>query len=1743
MQYQRKRKVIQQRIIKSNNTNFRTNYTNVSKTNESTKEESKFIQPWKISSIQKYEKNTKYIIQNDNSVNEKEQIYNVSQKNINNDNSQENKISMVEVNWENKNKSKILNKVYTNPYTTYNNYSNLYNQNYNNSNYNNYNNNYKNNYGISYNNDYNNNVSSNGYNYSINERDTSYPRFEKDNSNSNSNSNIISLRIRKTQKSSSNISNLRNSNTSDYNTYYQNSIFKESNKQKDENKSNSFESLTSQNTNNYNYKSNSIRNNNSKVNSIRNTYKQNIVLKKNITTNYSNYYISNNITPKKNNEEKSSIEKRKQSFENSKMKSELDTINCSNSNNDSNRCILRQKRIIDMKAMYEGGFQNFKKNNEINVQQNKEIGKENEKESIKPKYSSSTYKDLKKISKKFNKIYEIDKSGILIKDTQVILPGASDEIFNNRKRVLSKINRLSNILLSKNKKEKNSIRTSSGKRTNEKGSSRTGSCKSLLLEDSIKHKFLYISLAIGRNFDDKKIVRGTRGEKGGVVDLTSEIIKNKQFKIIKAKKGGNFIFPKKENIPKIREKSAKIIQKWWRLYKLIFMTKFKQIIFIQSCWRGFWIRKNVFDLLYLNYLYISFSQRIQIILDNKRKKEAFEILASYNYKDKHEAYNDDNKNKIVSIVNIFNLKKLMLFKEFIDKFCYFFKKENIKGKNLMKIKSAQENKLKILHSAFTSWAYKTKIRNYEEEVENKIYDTNIIIQEIKMKQIVNKKIVINNNLLRKYFYQWYINSLQFKHQLSLDQNNQNLFSIKLKLFILIIETIFNKHKTKLLKHFYQIIRRNDKSKDENNKKKEILKNIEDINNGYKLLERYTYRNTYLYPFYCIMDKINNENIDVNLMKILRTKKRSEKDLLKDIFHIWKNKVQLAKKNDLIKELFIKVINIFHKSYIKQLLIKKFYQWKNISKNISIKVKSLTKGKKILLICDSIKINNILINGEKFFYCLKNLKKRINMKDLQFIKKVLTHINKRKNDSVLQKSFNKWNNFVIKYEILVLKGTIILNLYSKHKSTNKKVLLFKYFNKWIANTNILTENNKTENILSNLEIDSKASYRQIQIIILKSILRKMNKNYINNKLYKYFIKWAYTKVTHIDNINISSKLTNLFINIPSPDALNSRILHKKFLNWKNIINNSKLKVILLQKIFDRNNKKKINLIRHYINKWLVISNYIKMDKYSSIIVEFCRKKLKISKAIKQWLNLSNKLKSKNRNCDINNAVKKMKKFKVVDKMVKIIRKESIRISYKKIAKIKYVHIFINKIGYCIEKVNNKNNDILLNKYFMKWKEIIIKMNSKENVLKNMMAQLKLHSINNSVSTINKYFLIKKLIKFISVNEAIIKKKSLIQYDEEFILNQKKLLIDKIHKLNTYKILNNFCNYYDMVIKKKIFIYKIRLFLALKNENENTTKEFEYTRNISDEKNIINKTHFKNHLFTKNNIRNNDINYKKNLYLILMPSFMKYLSNKFLLRKISAFDQIKQISNSNEFCNKLKHFTNKEIKSYKIDLVKNLKKDIIIEYKNRKKTDYNNFYRFIKKLYIRKITKIIKTQSHYKKLLYLIKITKTHKSIAKSIWLLKIIKKWRFVTFLKKIFSKKMTLMYNNLQVGYMDLLDKVINEDCPVSKSDVDRMSRLDMKQYLYNYEDPLLIKNNNISNEERNKFAFPNLNKEYYGKNNKQDMSRYKYKIDESSELSQEINEENNEKDISFMEKKFIKDNVNYMYVSYDDSSSICEEK
>ena len=234
-------------------------------------------------------------------------------------------------------------------------------------------------------------------------------------------------------------------------------------------------------------------------------------------------------------------------------------------------------------------------------------------------------KELKRIVKKFNKVYDpyINEKGILLKQSQITLPGAHDEIFNNRYRVLSKMNKLSNILLAKQKREdeKDSSKENSREininifdrnRSRSKGSKNKNNEK--------------IS-----NIKDITILRRHRIQKGGVVDLAQEEIKKPKFKIVKASapKGGKILM--KFN-PKHRESAAKIIQGWWRELRDIYEYKLAQITKIQSVWKGRWVRKNIYDLLYLNYLYLSFCEKIEKIWNTKLTKYAFDILF-FNQKD------------------------------------------------------------------------------------------------------------------------------------------------------------------------------------------------------------------------------------------------------------------------------------------------------------------------------------------------------------------------------------------------------------------------------------------------------------------------------------------------------------------------------------------------------------------------------------------------------------------------------------------------------------------------------------------------------------------------------------------------------------------------------------------------------------------------------------------------------------------------------------------------------------------------------------------------------------------------------------------------------------------------------------------------------------------------------------------------------------------------------------------------------
>ena len=231
-------------------------------------------------------------------------------------------------------------------------------------------------------------------------------------------------------------------------------------------------------------------------------------------------------------------------------------------------------------------------------------------------------------------------------------------------------------------------------------------------------------------------------------------------------------------------------------------------------------------------------------------------------------------------------------------------------------------------------------------------------------------------------------------------------------------------------------------------------------------------------------------------------------------------------------------------------------------------------------------------------------------------------------------------------------------------------------------------------------------------------------------------------------------------------------------------------------------------------------------------------------------------------------------------------------------------------------------------------------------------------------------------------------------------------------------------------------------------------------------------------------------------------------------------MKETSIKINFYNEYKNVIKKEIISNKKDLIQYLKNNINNE---NKIIISNNIYSFLRKLIFKKIIKIIKQEGQLIKLANLLKITLIHKDLSYSRYLLKIIKKWRFLTFIKIIYNKKMSIIYNDLHSGYIDLVNNIVEEN-PLTKSQIDKMSRLDMKQYLNNFEDPLIIKNNeNIIKKKNNILSIKNFDLEYID-----DFINFNQKIDFGDSM---------EKDISLIGTKFIKDNVNYLYKSYEDNS------
>ena len=90
--------------------------------------------------------------------------------------------------------------------------------------------------------------------------------------------------------------------------------------------------------------------------------------------------------------------------------------------------------------------------------------------------------------------------------------------------------------------------------------------------------------------------------------------------------------------------------------------------------------------------------------------------------------------------------------------------------------------------------------------------------------------------------------------------------------------------------------------------------------------------------------------------------------------------------------------------------------------------------------------------------------------------------------------------------------------------------------------------------------------------------------------------------------------------------------------------------------------------------------------------------------------------------------------------------------------------------------------------------------------------------------------------------------------------------------------------------------------------------------------------------------------------------------------------------------------------------------------------HKLYKALKKLSIKKIFIQKEEISRAKKLIHLVKLTAINAQISKQRWIRQLLRRWRFISFVKNVSKKKLELMYKNLHVGYLEIINSLFNNE-------------------------------------------------------------------------------------------------------------------
>jgi len=791
-----------------------------------------------------------------------------------------------------------------------------------------------------------------------------------------------------------------------------------------------------------------------------------------------------------------------------------------------------------------------------------------------------TGEDVKKLVKQYVKAYDPkrDTDGNLISNSQTVLQSAKDNMFNDRYKVLQKMNKLSNILLSKNKNTLNetdiALNRSFGDKTFDKQTLNTtvvGGKKKTLKR---KPKFLYVSLAMlsnkGLNAEDRTILRRMRIDKGGVVDLAQEKLgKKEKFKIKKVKatgRGHNMINPK------YREKAAKIVQAWWRERKEKYKKILDQIVKIQSVWRGKFTRKYVYDIIFMSYLHQKFFDIMNRTLVRHVREEVWDDLFS-----RSKLAKETLGSLLTRKDKRFSALRLRPYFMRWDAIANFLKRRILKSEKLVIKKGDDQQRKKLLKKYLDEWILRTNLDKYigkakdAEEKKKKFFGTLDMINGLTnlSKRTVQKNTkepiknylqeLLRRKVLKRILDNLKRNNLQIKLRYYLHKWKEAIHRGKLKdfkndVFAKNVTRVYSRmDKIKLKKYF-------DRWRQQIPKGKRII----DINKGAEILKRFTLRTTFMDPLNAFGEKIDNEKQKETSLKILIMKRRNLKNNVRDYFNRWKNNTIRLDDKDYRNNIFATLIKNLMSSMERRILYKRFNQWRQRPK-VDVHGE-MSKIKDFEYILKKVMKTNLYPEKDEFFNRIRRTKADRAIKRAG--KKIFKNFGK-KDKNLLRYYFYKWRKQINRDQISDLHQQLLKFLITNKETIYNRNTLAKYFARWrlfVSDSQNYDNIYKLKKVGLGGDILSNLHNRRIRDFITR-LYRKMGKDYRpkimknlvkrldmpRSSLRECFDRWRRTceKQRATENITI---LKGKFINMGVKNVkerTDRDLLMKAFFKWKHL----------------------------------------------------------------------------------------------------------------------------------------------------------------------------------------------------------------------------------------------------------------------------------------------------------------------------------------------------------------------------------------------------------------------------------------------------------------------------------------------------------------------------------------------------------------------------------------------------------------